>query len=84
MRVSDKSEQSRLPQERMLTVRETCELLGVSRAQINKWMLEGALTAIYVGRERRFPIWYLREFQGDQLGVLATKIQKNLDYSPKF
>jgi excisionase family DNA binding protein len=65
----------RLADERMLTVRETCALLGVSRRQIDRWMTENGLQAIFVGRERRFPVWYLRAFEASLLGMMESKVE---------
>jgi excisionase family DNA binding protein len=48
---------------RLLTLRETTQLLGVGRGQIDSWMLQGKLRAIFVGKQRRFPLWHIRRFQ---------------------
>jgi excisionase family DNA binding protein len=60
---------------RLLTVREAAELLGVSRRQIDKWTMESDLKYILVGRERRYPVWHLEEFQRSQLGIVSERTE---------
>ena len=57
-------------------------MMHVSRRQIDKWMLDGSLRAVRVGRDRRFPQWYLREFQQSLLASGDDKIGRFLRGDP--
>ena len=53
MRLKDKS---------ILTIDEVMELLSVTRFTVHKWIKEGKLRAVRIGRELRVTKEYLEEF----------------------
>ena len=47
---------------KLLTVKETAELLKTSKQQVRKMIREEILPAVKVGREYRIPYQYLAEY----------------------
>lgn len=48
--------------ERLLTVREACERLALSKAKVYRLLAEGELASVHIGKSRRIPASELEAF----------------------
>ena len=54
--------ESNIVQERLLSIEETCEILGISRATLFRMLKTGDLPSVHLGRLRKIPLSGVQEY----------------------
>lgn len=71
--------QTTLKQETLLTLEEVCEILKVGQSTFRRWISEGKVKGIKVGRQWRFSSKILADILENGIDIEDSKAQSNDD-----
>jgi lysophospholipid acyltransferase (LPLAT)-like uncharacterized protein len=69
---------------RELSLVEAAKAIGISPVTLKKELDEGKVKAIWHGKQPKFPVWYIKEWQSENLNAVVSEKVESVLSSKKF